>query len=62
VLRAFATAATTTTSATGRAPLRLNLQRQYLLKEYLEMHGGHGPNATAVVRRRAKTNFFGPKK
>lgn len=45
-------------NTTGRAPLRLNLQRQYMLKEYLELHGGHGPGANAKVRSKAKQIFF----
>ena len=34
---------------TTRKPLRLNLQRQYMLKEYLQLHGGYGPHVTLRV-------------
>jgi hypothetical protein len=37
-----------------RAPLRINLNRQYALKEYLEVHGGHGPNANYKVSNEKK--------
>ena len=33
----------------SKKPLRLNLQRQYLIKEYIDLHGGYGPNATPRV-------------
>jgi hypothetical protein len=39
----------------SRNPLRLNLSRQYALKEYLEVHGGHGPNANYKVRKKQKS-------
>lgn len=41
----------------SKNPLRLDLKRQYLIKEYLDLHGGYGPSAGPRVRRPPLASF-----